>query len=197
MPSRAVGTHIDRFFRRTNQTPHIYPVRFIISPGWPAVSKVEQAVWKLSVLTVTPRIDKISVMKEALIKTYKTFQTALPIILGVFLLISLINSFSNDIYGKIFTGNIIFDPIIGALAGAFSFGIPIASFVAAGELLKEGVSLLAITAFLITWTTVSTAMSPLEVAYIGKRFTIVRNIVNLFLAVIAAILIVLTFKAFS
>lgn len=136
-------------------------------------------------------------MKQASQKTYQTFKTALPIILGVLLLISLVNSLSEGVYSRIFTGNYFFDPLIGAVAGALSFGIPITSFVAAGELLKQGVSLIAVTAFIITWTTVGTTMLPLEIAYLGKRFAFARNTFNFFLSIVMAILVVLTYKALS
>ena len=136
-------------------------------------------------------------MKQALSKTYMTFKAALPIILGVLLLISLIDSLSEGIYSKIFTGNFILDPLVGAIAGALSFGIPVTSFVAAGELMKQGVSLIAVTAFILTWSTVGTTLLPMEIMYLGKRFAISRNILNFFLSIIVAMLIVLTYKALS
>lgn len=134
-------------------------------------------------------------MKKAFTQTLKTFKTALPIMTGVLLLISLINSMFGDIYTKIFTGNLIIDSVIGAIAGSISFGIPITSFVTAGELLKQGVSLVAVTAFITTWTTVGTMMLPLEIPIFGKKFAIVRNIGNFFLSIIMAILVVITFGA--
>ena len=74
------------------------------------------------------------------------------------------------------------------MAGSISFGIPITSYIVGGELLKEGVSLLAITAFILAWSTVGVAMLPLEISYLGKRFAIYRNIINFFFSIILAIL---------
>ena len=34
------------------------------------------------------------------------------------------------------------DPLIGALAGSISFGVPVTSYIIGGELLEEGVSLM-------------------------------------------------------
>jgi len=58
--------------------------------------------------------------------------------IGVLLLISLVDLFAKDYYLHIFTGNFILDPLIGSLAGSFSFGIPITSYIVGGELLKKG-----------------------------------------------------------
>ena len=125
---------------------------------------------------------------KSFIKTINNFKTSIPIIIGVFLLVNLVNSLLKDFYFKVFTGNYFLDPLIGALAGSISFGIPITSYIVGGELLKEGVSLLAVTAFILAWSTVGIAMLPLEASYLGKRFAIYRNIINFFFSVILAVL---------
>jgi len=127
-------------------------------------------------------------MKKSLIKTINNFKNSIPIIIGVFLLVNLVNSLLHSFYFKVFTGNYFLDPLIGSLAGSISFGIPVTSYIVGGELLKEGVSLLAITAFILAWSTVGVAMLPLEISYLGKRFSIYRNIINFFFSIILAIL---------
>ncbi len=127
-------------------------------------------------------------MKKSLIKTLNNFKSSIPIIIGVFLLVNLLNSLLHNFYFKVFTGNYLLDPLMGSLAGSISFGIPITSYIVGGELLKEGVSLLAVTAFILAWSTVGIAMLPLEISYLGKKFAIYRNMINFFFSIILAIL---------
>ena len=137
-------------------------------------------------------IDKQPALKMSFLKALQSLKNFLPIIIGMLLLINLINLFANSYYSKIFTNNSILDPLIGALAGSLSFGIPITSYIVGGELLKQGISLITITAFIMTWTTVGVAMLPLETKFLGKKFAIVRNILNFIFAIIISILVVST-----
>jgi len=130
--------------------------------------------------------------KEATKKSLRTILKSFPIMMGILLLISLIGVFLKNGYTSVFTGNEFFDPIIGALLGSISFGIPVTSYVVGGELLLKGVSLLAVTAFVMTWTTVGFAMLPLEAKFFTWRFALVRNVTNFFFAIIIAVLTVLT-----
>jgi len=141
-------------------------------------------------------VIKRSTLKEASFKAIQILKTSLPIMIGILLLINLINIFARDYYLKIFTGNFILDPLIGALAGSVSFGIPITSYIIGGELLKEGISLIAITAFIMTWSTVGMVMLPLEAKFLGKRFAFVRNILNFIFAIIISVLLILTLNLF-
>lgn len=136
-------------------------------------------------------------MKDALLKTIQIIKTSLPIIIGVLMLISLLNPLFQKYYPKIFTGNYIIDPFIGAVAGSISFGIPIVSYITGGELLKEGISLLAVTAFILSWSSVGIMMLPLEISNLGKRFAILRNVLNFTASILIAILTVLTLKLFT
>ena len=136
-------------------------------------------------------------MKDAFIKTINLFKTVLPMLCGILLLISLLQQLFQHHYQDWFTGNYLLDPIIGATAGAISFGIPITSYIVGGELLKGGVSLIAVTAFIMTWTTVGLIMIPLETTFLGKRFAVVRNILNFVFAIIVAIVTVYTLEIIS
>lgn len=115
---------------------------------------------------------------------------------GILLLISMINVLSNGTYSNIFTGSKFLDPLIGALAGSLSFGIPITSYVVGGELRTQGVGLLAVTAFILSWTTVGVAMLPLEAKFFGFKFALYRNIINFVFSIIVAILTVTTLNFF-
>ncbi len=133
-------------------------------------------------------------IKKATQKSLNNFKIMIPILIGVLLLVNLITVASSDIYLKLFTGNYIKDSFIGALAGSVSFGIPVTSYIIGGELLKDGVSLLAVTAFILTWSTVGIAMLPLEISFLGKKFAIIRNIVNFIFAIVIAVLVVWILK---
>jgi len=133
-------------------------------------------------------------LKESIHKAIQAFITFLPIMMGILMLITLLNMSLQDYYSIIFTKNLLIDPVVGALAGSIILGFPITSYVAGGELLLGGVSLLAITAFIISWSTVGVAMIPLEASFLGKRFAIVRNAVNFVFSIIIAILVIYTLK---
>ncbi len=135
-------------------------------------------------------------IKQSIKKTIQVFKTALPIMVGMLLLINLLNVFLKDYYSTVFTGNVLLDPFIGSLLGSVSFGIPVTSYIVGGELLLEGVSLLAVTAFIMAWTTVGLAMLPLEASFLGKRFALTRNIVNFIFSLIIAVLVIYTLKVF-
>ena len=129
-------------------------------------------------------------MKEALLKTWQTYKKALPILFGMLLLINLLEPWLEEFYTSVFTGNYFWDPVIGSILGSVSAGMPITAYILSGELLKQGISLLAVSAFALTWTTVSVAFLPMEASFLGKRFSIVRNSVNFVFAVIISIIVV-------
>lgn len=135
---------------------------------------------------------KKGLLKQSFQKTIQSFKVSLPMMFGILLLISLLNAGWQGYYERIFTGNVFLDPLIGALAGSISFGIPIVSYIAGGELLEQGVSLLAVAAFIMAWATVGVAMLPLEAKFLGWRFALIRNAVNFVFAVAIAILTVYT-----
>jgi len=82
------------------------------------------------------------------------------------------------------------DTFWGACFGSILAGNPINSYVIAGELLKYGISLFAITALIVTWVTVGLVQLPAEIAALGKKFALVRNALCFILAIPIAILTV-------
>ncbi len=110
------------------------------------------------------------------------------------MLISLINTaIPKSFYEQIFSKNIFLDSIIGALVGSISAGSSMISYIMGGEFLIQGVSLVAITAFLISWVTVGVLQFPAESYFLGKKFAILRNLVSFIFSIIAAIIIVLIY----
>jgi hypothetical protein len=134
---------------------------------------------------------------QALKKSLLNLKSSLPIMLGVLLLVGLVNQLFSNYYTEIFNGNLFLDPLKGALAGSISFGIPITSFIVGGELLNQGISLIAVTAFILAWSTVGIAMLPLEISTLGRKFSIVRNSICFFFSIIIAILTVWTLNLIS
>jgi uncharacterized membrane protein YraQ (UPF0718 family) len=136
-------------------------------------------------------------MKKAIIKAAKSLLQALPIIAGTILLISLItNVLSRSFYTSLFQKNILLDPLIGSLVGSISAGNPITSYILGGEFLDHGISLLAITSFLVAWVTVGLIQLPAESSILGKKFAIMRNVTAFFLAIVVAIITTLILGAF-
>ncbi len=127
---------------------------------------------------------------KALKKTWKQFSAALYIIFTVFGVVAILsNLVTPKVYESFFSKNVFSDSIIGAVLGSVSFGNPIGSYVLGGELLKNGVNIVAVTAFLLAWVTVGIAQFPVEVHFLGKRFAIIRNTVSFFVTIILAIII--------
>lgn len=123
----------------------------------------------------------------------KSFGASFPILLGVILFMGLFRAFvSKEMISSIFTGVALWDTITGAAVGSISAGNPITSYIIGGELLKEGVTLFAVTAFIVAWVTVGVVQLPAETAILGKRFAISRNILSFLLAILVSLATVTT-----
>lgn len=135
---------------------------------------------------------KKDTFKQSALKAAKGLWTAFPMMLGTIILISIISALvPKSFYTSVFSKNTFFDSIIGALTGSISAGNPITSYIFGGEMLKNGVGLIAVTAFLVSWVTVGLIQLPAESAILGKKFAIIRNITAFILSIIVAIITVL------
>ncbi len=131
--------------------------------------------------------------KNAFVKTLNSFKQTFPVIVGVLLLLSIaISAIPKAFYSTVFSGNKFLDPLLGAVLGSISGGNPITSYVLGGELLNQGVSLIAVAAFILAWVTVGVIQLPAESLMLGKRFAIARNAVSFLTAIAVAILTVIT-----
>ena len=129
--------------------------------------------------------------KQALDKTLNSFKQVLPIIIGVIMLVGLmISLIPKSFYSRIFIGNQILDPFFGAVFGGVAAGNPMTSYIIGGELLKQGVSLIAVTSFIVAWVTVGVVQLPAEIFMLGRKFAILRNILSFFLAIVVALITV-------
>jgi len=134
-------------------------------------------------------------LKQCLLKTIRTFLNILPIIVGMLLATSLIITlFPEDISTALFGKGDIPDAMLGATIGSIAVGHPLASYLLGGELLSGGVSLIAVTALLVTWVTVGIVQLPAEALMLGTRFAVYRNIISFGIAIIIALLTVYTLQ---
>jgi uncharacterized membrane protein YraQ (UPF0718 family) len=134
-------------------------------------------------------------VSDSFYKTLRSFRAALPPILGVILLLGLFRVFvTAELISAVFTGAMFRDTVIGALIGSISAGNAIASYIIGGELLKGGVSLFAVVAFIVAWVTVGVVQFPAEAAILGRRFAAARNLLAFMLAMMVSIATVTTVK---
>jgi len=131
-------------------------------------------------------------LKVAILKSAKSMYSSLPVLLGVILLIGLISTIiPRSSYAILFRKNILLDSIIGSGLGSILAGNPITSYVLGGELLKQGVSLVAVTSFMVAWVTVGLVQLPAESILLGRKFAVSRNLVSFIFSIFVAIITVL------
>ncbi len=136
--------------------------------------------------------DRNKKLKDAIETAAGALKRSLPIIFGTILLVSLVvNLIPKSFYTQIFRDNVFIDSLIGAGIGSISTGNPITSYIFGGEFLAQGISLIAVTAFLVAWVTVGVVQFPAESFLLGKRFAIRRNVLSFIFAILVAILTVL------
>ena len=128
-------------------------------------------------------------IQKAAHQTFNALKRSILILTSVLLLIALfITAVPKDFYSKIFTGNNILDSLIGAVLGSIAAGNPLNSYIIGGELLDRGITLIAVTAFILSWVTVGIVQLPAEALMLGKKFAILRNIFSFITAIVIAIL---------
>ena len=134
-------------------------------------------------------------IKKAALSAGKSLYKTLPILTGAVLLISLASAISpKSVFSHLLNRNLFLDPVLSALLGSISAGNPITSYVLGGEFLKMGISLVAVTSFLVTWVTVGLVQLPAEIFMFGKKFAITRNILSFVFAIIIAIIVTIILK---
>ncbi len=122
----------------------------------------------------------------AFLKAAKSLLKSLPLILSTVMAVALLTVVIPDsFYRRLFNGHVLWDSLIGDLIGSLSAGNPVTSYILGGEFLKQGVSLAAVTAFIVAWVTVGLIQLPAESAILGKRFALFRNLTAFILAALA------------
>jgi uncharacterized membrane protein YraQ (UPF0718 family) len=134
-------------------------------------------------------------IKKAALSLLNQLKMSIPVLIGVLLLIGLVASCTPQrLFTRIFTGNRFLDPLAGTVFGSIAAGNPLTSYVIGGELLANGVSLIAVMAFVVSWVTVGIVQLPAEIMMLGKRFALLRNALSFLMAGMIALLTVLTLE---
>jgi hypothetical protein len=134
-------------------------------------------------------------LSKSLNKTIRSFSNVLPIIIGMLLATSLmITVVPEQISAGLFGNGDVADALLGASIGSIAVGHPLASYLLGGELLRGGVSLVAVTALLICWVTVGIVQLPAETLMLGVRFAVYRNVICYATAVMIAFMTVSTLQ---
>lgn len=128
-------------------------------------------------------------------QTLSSFLNLLPVVAGMLLLTSLvIATFPRELVSRWFGRYAALDVLLGAGVGSVAAGHPLASYILGGELPAGGVSLLAVTALLVSWVTVGIVQLPAEALWLGRRFALYRNLVCFASAVGVSLTTVLTLE---
>ncbi|WP_456433866.1 permease [Nitratifractor sp.] len=111
-----------------------------------------------------------------------------PMILGVIALVGIVRVLLTPAaIGRLFDGNWLHDTLVGTLAGMVAVGQAIVSYLLGGELLDAGVSLYAVSAFVLAWVSLGVVQLPLEVEVLGGRFTLLRNALAFVFTILIAV----------
>jgi len=115
----------------------------------------------------------------------------MPMILAIIGLVGLFQSYiTEEMLASVFNGNAVHDTLVGTLAGMVAVGQAIVSYILGGELLKEGVSLYAVTAFVLAWVTLGVVQLPMEASVLGIGFTWRRNLLAFCSTILVAVITV-------
>ena len=121
-----------------------------------------------------------------------------PLLLGVIGLVGIFQVLvTPQMLAGLFQDNPLVDTLIGTLSGAAAAGNPIVSYLIGGELLDQGISLYAVTAFILSWVTLGFTQLPAEIEVFGGRFTLYRNILAFVFTMLIAVLTSFTVQVLS
>lgn len=135
--------------------------------------------------------------KTSLLKATSSFIAILPMLFGVILLIGLLQTYvTSQMIQSLFQNNLLLDMISGTLFGAVSSGNPITSYIISEELLNKNISLFTITAFILSWVTLSLVHLLAETSVFGIKFTLLKNILTFLSTLFVAYLTVVTLQVF-
>lgn len=130
---------------------------------------------------------------EALNKAILGLFSMLPMLLAIILLLGIFDTYiTKEILVSLFISNDFIDTVIGTSLGAVLTGNPMVSYILGGELTKAGVSLFAVTAFVLSWVTLGLVQLPAELEIFGLRFTFYRTLFTFIFTVLISISTVAT-----
>jgi len=139
-------------------------------------------------------MDKKSALRKSLIN----FISMTPMLLGIIGLVGIMQTYvTSEMLSSLFGYSISTDIVTGTVIGAVSSGNPSMSYIISDGLLKEGISLYAVTAFILAWVTLGIVQLPAEASVFGLKFTFYKNILTLLSTMMVAYLTILTLKVLS
>jgi uncharacterized membrane protein YraQ (UPF0718 family) len=134
---------------------------------------------------------------DALKHALKSLWMIMPMLLAVIGLIGLFETvITPEMLKSLFNGSTLREIIVGILSGGVSVGQPFLSYAIGGELLHDGVSLYAVTAFILSFVTLGIVQLPLEWTLFGTRFTVLRNLLSLLFAFLISVATVFVMEIF-
>ncbi len=136
--------------------------------------------------------------RKVLQKSSISFWAMVPMLVGVIGLVGLFQVLvTPKMLASLFRGNPLYDTLIGTLSGAIAAGNPVVSYLLGGEMLVQGISLYAVSAFILSWVTLGFIQLPAEVEVFGGRFTLYRNILAFVFTMLIAVITTVTVQVFS
>jgi len=114
-----------------------------------------------------------------------------PTLLGILVVIGLIMGFvTSATIGRILgEGSGMMGVLTAALLGSVLHIPSLVSFPLGGSLLRGGASVTVIAVFITTLTMVGFMTLPMEISILGKRFTLLRNVLSIIAALIIGLLV--------
>ncbi len=126
-------------------------------------------------------------IRQALKQTLLSLWRIVPVLLSVIGLIGLFEALvTPQMLKTLFGGTALYEMAVGVATGGISVGQPFLSYAIGEALLKDGVSLYGVTAFVLSFVTLGVVQLPLEISLFGGRFTLVRNLLSLIFAFLVA-----------
>lgn len=126
-------------------------------------------------------------LRQSIKKAARGIIKIIPLLAGVVLLTSLISkAIPSSFYASVLGRGFLADALLGNILGSIAAGNPVTSYILGGELLAQGVSLIAVTAFLVAWVTVGVAQLPFEAKVLSSKFALIRNLLSFIFVLIVA-----------
>jgi len=132
-------------------------------------------------------------IKESFKKAIIGLVSMIPMLFAIILILGLFDTYiTKEMLASMFVFNNFIDSAIGTSMGAVLTGNPMISYILGGELRDSGVSLYAVTAFVLSWVTLGVVQLPAEVEVFGARFTLYRTLLAFITTLTISILTVIT-----
>jgi uncharacterized membrane protein YraQ (UPF0718 family) len=143
------------------------------------------------ILLIVSFLSDRSKTKKALLMAYKRFLFISPSFLVMLIFVSVLLFLfpQENIVMYLSYGNNLVNIILAAIVGSVTVMPGFVAFPLAGILKNSGISYTIIASFTTTLMMVGTMTFPIEAAYLGKKVTLIRNVLGFIVALIVALVI--------